>query len=210
MKRGLYISGAIAFCLGVSLLVVAFLMKEMYLPFFLYLGIGLLAILFAYTYTAGDNPYGYKGLGDLSVFLFFGVISVVSMPLLLTGELTLQSFYSMLIVGSLSTAVLHLNNLRDHENDERAGKKTLVVRVGFARAKMMHFAWLVIAFVGALLSLLLNASKIAWYVAPFVALVIHAKRVYLCEIPKDLDKELKIVALTTFFIALLLFVSLAF
>ena len=81
MKRGLYISGAISFVLGVALLVVAFLLKSLYFPFFLYLGIGLLAILFAYTYTAGDNPYGYRGLGDLSVFLFFGVISVVSMPL---------------------------------------------------------------------------------------------------------------------------------
>lgn len=209
MKRGLYFSGAIAFILGLALLVVAFLLRGDWLNFFLYLALGVASLVFAFTYTAGKNPYGYKGMGDVAVFLFFGVVSVISMPLLLTGEFTIQSLFATLIVGSLSTAVLHLNNMRDHENDRKSGKHTVVVRLGFARGKYLHFVWLALAFLGALFSLFHNFAQIAWYLAPFVVLVIHAKRVYLCENPRALDKELKIVALSTFLIALLLFISLA-
>lgn len=203
MKRGLYVSGAISFALGVLLLNEVFVMKKNWLGFGIYLGIGIGAIWAAFKYTAGKNPYGYKGLGDLFVFLFFGVVSVLSMSYFLSGKISLVAILNTAVVGMLSMAVLHLNNLRDHVSDEKAGKRTIVVKFGFEKGKQLHFVWLSVAFFAAVTEVLVSSSHYAFYLLPFAILAVHAKKVYVCENPKLLDSELKKVALSAFAIALL-------
>lgn len=203
MKRGLYVSGAISFALGVLLLNEVFVMKENWLGFGIYLGIGIGAIWAAFKYTAGKNPYGYKGLGDLFVFLFFGVVSVLSMSYFLSGKISLVAILNTAVVGMLSMAVLHLNNLRDHVSDAKAGKRTIVVKLGFEKGKQLHFVWLSAAFIAAVTEVVVSSSHYAFYLLPFAILAVHAKKVYVCENPKLLDSELKKVALSAFAIALL-------
>lgn len=203
MKRGLYVSGAISFALGVLLLNEVFVMKKNWLGFGIYLGIGIGAIWAAFKYTAGKNPYGYKGLGDLFVFLFFGVVSVLSMSYFLSGKISHVAILNTAVVGMLSMAVLHLNNLRDHVSDAKAGKRTIVVKFGFEKGKQLHFVWLSAAFVAAVTEVLVSSSHYAFYLLPFAILAVHAKKVYVCENPKLLDSELKKVALSAFAIALL-------
>jgi len=208
MKRGLYVSGAIAFALGVLLLNEVFVVKKNWVGFVVYLGIGIAAIWAAFKYTAGKNPYGYKGLGDLFVFLFFGVVSVLSMSYFLTGVIGLVAVLNTIIVGMLSMAVLHLNNLRDHISDAKTGKHTLVVKLGFEKGKKLHLVWLGAAFLAAVAEVFVTSSHYAFYLLPFVILVVHAKKVYSCANPQLLDSELKKVALSTFAIALLLLIFL--
>jgi len=208
MKRGLIVSGAIAFSLGVLLLNEVFIVKRNWIGFSIYLGLGVASLWAAYKYTAGTNPYGYKGLGDLFVFLFFGVISVLSMAYFLSGKVGFVSILNTLIVGMLSMAVLHLNNLRDHISDAKAGKRTLVVKLGFAKGKKLHLVWLSVAFLAAVVEACVTPSHYAFYLLPFVVLVVHAKKVIACVNPQSLDTELKKVALSTFAVALLLLIFL--
>jgi 1,4-dihydroxy-2-naphthoate octaprenyltransferase len=208
MKRGLYVSGAFAFALGVLLLNEVFVVKKNWVGFGVYLGIGIAAIWAAFKYTAGKNPYGYKGLGDLFVFLFFGVISVLSMSYFLSGKVGVVAILNTLIIGMLSMAVLHLNNLRDHVSDARAGKQTLVVKLGFSNGKKLHLVWLLISFLAAITEAFIIPNYFAFSLLPFIVLLVHAKKVMLCANPVLLDVELKKVALSTFAIALLIFIFL--
>ena len=92
--------------------------------------VGIASVLSGIAYTGGPYPLGYHGLGDLSVFLFFGIIAVMFTYYVQAGTFTLDSFFVSLAVGSLTTNVLVVNNLRDIETDRAAGKRTLAVRFG--------------------------------------------------------------------------------
>ena len=94
------------------------------------LALGLLAVVSAVAYTGGPAPLGYAGLGDLFVFLFFGLVAVAGTAFVQTGELTTLSLVAGVPIGCLATAILAVNNLRDRETDRRAGKRTLAVRLG--------------------------------------------------------------------------------
>ncbi|MDO4626237.1 MAG: 1,4-dihydroxy-2-naphthoate polyprenyltransferase [Pasteurellaceae bacterium] len=107
--------------------------------------LGILAILSAITYTVGAKPYGYLGLGDLSVFLFFGLLAVCGTFYLQTHSLQCLIFLPAAACGLLSTAVLNINNLRDIEQDRKAGKNTLVVRIGAKKGRIYHCLLLALA-----------------------------------------------------------------
>ncbi len=110
---------------------------------FVFVLLGLAAILAAIKYTVGKNPYGYAGLGDLFVFLFFGLMGVCGTFFLATKS---WSFYILLpatAMGLLSTAVLNLNNMRDVVNDRQKGKNTVAVKIG-ARASLLYHSFLVL------------------------------------------------------------------
>ncbi|PSJ44501.1 1,4-dihydroxy-2-naphthoate octaprenyltransferase [Zobellella endophytica] len=100
-----------------------------------FLLLGALALLAALTYTLGRRPYGYMGLGDLAVFVFFGPVAVLGTAWLMQHQLTPAGWWASLAVGLLSVAVLNINNIRDLESDRRAGKHTLALRLGLARAR---------------------------------------------------------------------------
>ena len=115
--------------------------------------IGILAIAAAWGYTGGKNPYGYSGLGELSVFTFFGLVATMGTYYAQTEKITLNSFIIAIPMGALSCAILAVNNIRDRAQDELVGKKTLAVRLGDAKARRIFVALLVTAHVAAVATL---------------------------------------------------------
>ena len=115
-----------------------------------FIAIGALAIAAAWGYTGGKNPYGYFGFGELSVFVFFGLVATMGTYYAQTGELTLNSLLVAIPMGSLSCALLAINNLRDRAADELVGKRTLAVRLGDASARRAFIALLLIAHISVL------------------------------------------------------------
>jgi len=106
------------------------------------LAVGGASILAGVLYTGGPRPYGYEGLGELFVFLFFGVVAVVGSYFVQVQELPWEAFVCAVPVGLLASAILLVNNVRDLETDRRAGKRTLAVRIGRARARTLYKAML--------------------------------------------------------------------
>lgn len=201
MKRAMIICGALAFISGCALIIVALGFSSTTLLFLL---LGLTAIGAAVKYTFGKNPYGYTGLGDISVFFFFGIVGVCG-----TFYLHARGFAPVLLLpaiafGLLSTGVLNVNNMRDIHNDAASGKRTLVVRMGARNAKVYH-TFLVI---GGLIALMVFASLgLNWQVWLFLLImpvfIIHLRRVWTTTDPRALDPQLKVLAMGTFFTALL-------
>ncbi len=116
------------------------------------IAVGALAIAAAWGYTGGSNPYGYKGLGDISVFLFFGIVATVGSYFVQTEELNLQIFIVAVPMGALACAILAINNLRDRAEDELVGKRTMAVRLGDKGARLFYIWLLVSAHLFALLT----------------------------------------------------------
>ncbi len=120
--------------------------------------IGIASIAAAWRYTGGKNPYGYKGLGDISVFIFFGLIATMGTYYVQTLELTWQILFASIPMGSLSCALLAINNLRDRVEDEKVGKKTFAVRIGDKGSRFYFVALILSAYLFALLSAQLWAA----------------------------------------------------
>ena len=171
----------------------------------IFLLLGLLAIGAAIKYTAGKNPYGYLGLGDISVFLFFGVVGVLGTYFLHTGILDWSLLLPAASIGCLSTAVLNLNNLRDHENDAKVGKNTVVVKMGYTNGKIYHAFLLATAMVCALLFVIMHYKSGFQFLFLIVLpiLILNLTTVFKTEIAQNLDPELKKIALGTFFFSIL-------
>jgi 1,4-dihydroxy-2-naphthoate octaprenyltransferase len=110
------------------------------------LAIGAASILAGVLYTGGPRPYGYEGLGEIFVFLFFGIVAVAGSYYVQRKDLPWEAFVLAIPVGLLIAAILVVNNVRDLETDRRAGKRTLAVRLGRSRARVMFVAMLVLAF----------------------------------------------------------------
>jgi 1,4-dihydroxy-2-naphthoate octaprenyltransferase len=104
----------------------------------LFLGLGLLAIVAAIRYSVGRKAYGYVGMGDVAVFLFFGLVGVLGSCFLLAHSVGWRMMLPAAAIGMLSAAVLNINNMRDHVEDAKSGKRTLVVVLGLRRAKRYH------------------------------------------------------------------------
>jgi 1,4-dihydroxy-2-naphthoate octaprenyltransferase len=119
--------------------------------------IGVISIAAAWGYTGGKNPYGYKGLGDLSVFLFFGVVATMGTYYAQTEQITLLSFIVSIPMGALSCAILAINNLRDRPKDALVGKLTVAVRIGDRNARLMYVALLALAHLAAIATLIPTA-----------------------------------------------------
>lgn len=115
-----------------------------------FLLLGGLALLAALGYTLGRRPYGYRGLGDLAVFVFFGPVAVLGTAWLMQHQLTPTGWWAALVAGLLSVAVLNINNIRDLESDRRAGKHTLALCLGLARARVYQLLVLATALLAGL------------------------------------------------------------
>jgi 1,4-dihydroxy-2-naphthoate octaprenyltransferase len=207
MKRGIVITSLLS---GLSAIYLIFIssknLNSQSLFFFLILA-GL-CILAAITYTVGKNAYGYRGLGDIMVFIFFGLVSVLGVFRLYGLSFEWLTLFPAITIGLWSTAVLNLNNLRDIENDRLSKKNTMIVKLGFEKGKKYH-AFLIVG--GAVLwwttvYLLAKLSMNPYLflsLIPSVFLLVHLKKVFFTMDPANLDGELKKVALLTFFSALL-------
>jgi 1,4-dihydroxy-2-naphthoate octaprenyltransferase len=208
LKFGIAISILIDLVLILTLVYVAFGFKNIGL-LLLFLLLGMLSIWASVKYTVGKSAYGYKGLGDLFVFIFFGLLAVLGSMFLYTKFLTLTAFLPAIAIGTLSTAVLNLNNMRDYASDKKATKNTIVVLIGPGVAKRYHYALLSCAFFAILLFLGLTANHPYQY-APllaFIPIFFHIKRVVNIDSPEVFDPELKKLALSTFLLAVLMLMS---
>ncbi|WP_373074428.1 1,4-dihydroxy-2-naphthoate octaprenyltransferase [Zeaxanthinibacter enoshimensis] len=208
LKKGIIISVVINIVLITLLLSTAFTSSEFW-TFAVFLGLGLASIWAAIRYTVGASAYGYRGLGDLFVFLFFGLLSVLGTLYLYTQELTMLALLPAVTTGALSTAVLNLNNLRDFHSDKKAGKNTLVVKLGLNRGKIYHFLLLGTALLCMVIfaALTTGVSWTSFYMLAFIPLVLHARTVSRVTDPLLFDPELKKLALSTFLLAFLCFIA---
>lgn len=137
MKKAILTAIASAAIVGILLIYAALQFMELkYILLFLFLGAG--CIIAAIKYTAGKNPYGYKGLGDIFSFFFFGPVCVVGTYFLHTHTFDFMPWLPAIGLGFLTAAVLNLNNMRDIENDRKSGKITTPVRIGLKNAKIYH------------------------------------------------------------------------
>jgi 1,4-dihydroxy-2-naphthoate octaprenyltransferase len=207
MKNAIILLVVLSLVSGFSLLWLTLGNRGLFLEALSLLVIGLGAIAAAIKYTAGKNPYGYKGWGDFFVFLFFGIVGIGGTTFLLAGNITWSDGLLMLTVGCLSTAVLNLNNLRDHINDAKTGKKTLVVKWGFEDGKFYHYVLIITALVSAaMFALLMN--NLLFFIPLIVGVILVKNIVFVakCNVPQALDSELKKVALSAFLYSLILLI----
>ena len=116
---------------------------------FVLIPIGLICIAAAWGYTGGKNPYGYRGLGEISVFIFFGIVATVGSFYVQTERITLMSFIVAIPMGALSCAILTVNNIRDLDKDKIAGKRTFAVRIGDLKARRIYVSLLILAHIAA-------------------------------------------------------------
>nr|WP_298994715.1 1,4-dihydroxy-2-naphthoate octaprenyltransferase [uncultured Polaribacter sp.] len=204
MKNAMIITTIITLLIAILLIYVAFGRENFgySLVFFL---LGIASIAAAIKYTVGNSAYGYSGFGDVFVFLFFGLLSVVGSYFLFTKEISLLIFLPAIAIGFLSTAVLNLNNLRDREEDKKNNKNTLVVKLGASKAKKYHYFLIFGALIVSLVYSYINyKSPIQFiFIVAFIPLIINVITVAKNRVPADLDKELKKVALSTFLFAIL-------
>ncbi|MEO6346881.1 MAG: 1,4-dihydroxy-2-naphthoate octaprenyltransferase [Aquaticitalea sp.] len=191
--------------LTVALIFAAFGTKQ-YLYGFLFLILGGIAMYSALTYTIGDSAYGYKGLGDFFVFVFFGLVSVIGSYFLFIKHLDHVVILPAIALGLLSVGVLNLNNMRDIESDLLSEKITLAVKLGKNKAKKYHLFLIIGAIlVSFIFSILYYTSmwNFLFFIA-YIPLVLHIKKILKASHPDDYDSQLKILAVTTFLFSVLL------
>jgi 1,4-dihydroxy-2-naphthoate octaprenyltransferase len=206
MKTGILITSTLAFISGIALLYVAFDGEfNYYSSLFLALGIG--AIAAAIKYTVGKKAYGYSGMGDLFVFIFFGLVGVLGTYYLLTQSFEWITILPAITMGTISTAVLNLNNMRDIDNDREMNKNTLVVKMGSENAKKYHYSlffWGYVAYITyCLLKFNLKSDYLVLTPLLLVGIIhtIHLLKVSKTKTPKDFDPELKKIALSALLFA---------
>jgi 1,4-dihydroxy-2-naphthoate polyprenyltransferase len=130
--------------------------------------VGVASILAGVLYTGGPRPYGYEGLGELFVFVFFGIVAVVGSYYVQTEELRWEAFALAVPVGLLSSAILVVNNVRDIDTDRRAGKRTLAVKLGRERARRLFLAMIVLSFAAPVATFALGGLT-AWLLVTLAA-----------------------------------------
>ena len=211
MKNAVILTASLSFISGISLLYFA-LQYAKAQTIITFVVLGLLAILAAIAYTVGKRPYGYMGLGDLSVFLFFGWVGTFGTYYLQTEILNYYILIPASGCGFLSVAVLNLNNLRDIENDRKTGKNSIPVRIGktfgfyYQKTIMLLGVCTFIIYLmyqGKPIQLSQNIIIMAgWY--PLVQII---KQLNSKMTPSQIDPYLKKTALSTLFLIVIFGVS---
>ena len=204
MKMAMIVTTIITLVVALLLIFKAFGADNFgYAILFFFLGIA--SIIAAIKYTVGKSAYGYSGFGDIFVFAFFGLLAVVGTYFLYAKALRWQTFLPAITIGALSTAVLNLNNMRDRVNDAVSNKNTLVVKLGAAKAKKYHYFLILSSLITAIVYTLLNYQSLfqLLFLVAYVPLIKHMVFVKNNTEEKQLDGELKKVALSTFLFAIL-------
>ncbi len=211
MKNALIITSLLTLLSAIALIYVAFKDHNIFFSF-IYLLLGILAIASAIRYTVGNSAYGYRGFGDLFVFIFFGLVSTLGIYFMFAKEMDWLLILPATSIGFLSVAVLNLNNMRDEDSDRKSNKNTIVVKMGASNAKLYHYFLIISAMI-----LIVGFSYFKdftfdqyLYAIAFFPLIKHLKTVYTNKNPKELDPELKKVALSTFALSVLLSLSMIY
>jgi 1,4-dihydroxy-2-naphthoate octaprenyltransferase len=208
LKKGIYISVIINVLLVLALVYFSFGLDQLLLPI-VFLLMGAVAIWAAIKYTVGKSAYGYYGLGDIFVFIFFGLVSVLGSMFLYIKSVPMLTILPAISIGLLSVGVLNLNNLRDFKSDSIVGKNTLVVKMGFENAKVYHYSLLILSFFSLFFYIFTTNGTVLRYVCliGFLPIFLHLRNVALVDNAAKLDPELKKLALSTFLTALLFYIS---
>jgi len=211
MKRAIIITSALTLLSAMLLIYYAFTNTNIGYSLF-YLVLGILAIVSAIRYTVGNTAYGYRGFGDVFVFVFFGLVSTLGVNFLYSKQLDLILFLPAIAIGLLSVGVLNLNNMRDEASDRKSNKNTIVVKIGSANAKKYHYFLVISAMVLVLVFAVLNSFHFDQYLflLAYIPLTKHLITVYKNKEPKALDPELKKLALSTFVLSVLLALCMIF
>ncbi len=209
MRNAVILFAILSLIATVALLYLAFypdFMKE----FWTFVGLGIACILAAIGYTVGKKPYGYLGLGDIFVFVFFGLVSVCGSYFLFTKTFDWDILIPATAVGMLSTAVLNLNNMRDIESDKLSGKKTLALRLGFKYAMLYEIVLLMLPLILILTFLGVNGFIKDGKYYPFIVMILLfpmmalRRKIMAVKEPSELDPFLKQVGILTLMMAVLL------
>ncbi|WP_187478622.1 1,4-dihydroxy-2-naphthoate octaprenyltransferase [Amniculibacterium sp. G2-70] len=209
MKTAVITMAILSLLATVLLLYIAFFPNFMQ-EFWIFIGLGVACILAAIGYTVGKKPYGYLGLGDLMVFLFFGWVSVGGSYFLFTKMWSWDILLPATAVGMMSTAVLNLNNMRDIESDRASKKKTLALRLGFRNAMVYEVVLLMLPLILLLAFLGYNGFLETGKYYPFIVMVLLLpmtglrRKIMKVSEPKELDPFLKQVGIMTLVMSLLL------
>lgn len=204
MIRAMIVVGGVAVVTGSLLIYEAFRDLLTWKSILLFLAGGA-SILAAIKYTVGKNAYGYRGLGDLFVFIFFGLVSVMGSYFAMSGVLSWVILFPAAAIGFLSAGVLNMNNIRDMENDAVCGKRTLPVMLGIRGAKRYHYSLIALAVICVFIYTLLHAAGWVGYIFVIVLplLGIHLKHVH-DKVGRALDPQLRFLSITTLCLTLLL------
>lgn len=204
IKTGIGVTVVLCLITGIALIYQSFGTIALgYSSFFFLLGLG--AIAAAIKYTVGKNAYGYSGFGDVFVLLFFGLVGVCGSYYLLAHKLNLAVLLPAFTIGLFSSGVLNLNNMRDRLSDAKAGKNTLVVKIGPDKAKTYHKSLIILGFVLSIAYAILTFYSTMQFlfvltVPLFRRHLVQVKRI---ENPEEFDPLLKQLAISTFIFALL-------
>ena len=198
LKKGLYVMIALSFLCGALLIGIAYQNVSDLIAFSL---LGVLAIVAAITYTVGNKPYGYLGLGDISVLIFFGLLGIGGTYYLQVHDFSAVILLPAIASGLLATAVLNINNLRDIEQDRKAGKNTLAVRLGPHNGRVYHCILLAVAALFYLLFALFNFHHLLGFIflLTYPLLLKHALFVYSHKEPTALRPVLAQMSLIALF-----------
>lgn len=172
----------------------------------LFFALGGLSVYAAMKYTMGDSAYGYKGLGDIFVFIFFGCVSVMGSYFLFTKQLDHIVVLPSIAVGLLSVGVLNLNNMRDIASDKLSNKITMAVKLGKVKSKQYHLFLVISAMAtGVVFAILYYTSFYNFlFLLSYIPLSIHIIKISKATSSSDFDSQLKVLALSTFLFSLLL------
>ncbi|UMQ42755.1 1,4-dihydroxy-2-naphthoate octaprenyltransferase [Chryseobacterium sp. Y16C] len=208
MKNAVILFSVLSFVATVALLYVAFFpnyMKE----FYIFIGLGVACILAAIGYTVGKRPYGYMGLGDIFVFIFFGLVSVCGSYFLFTKSFSWDMLLPGTAIGMMSMAVLNLNNMRDIESDKLSGKNSFALRIGFKNAMIYEMILLQLPLILILMFLAVNGFFQSQNYYVFIVMILMLplmklrRQIMAVKNPKELDQFLKHIGIMTFMIAIL-------
>ena len=207
MKKAMLVFVALSLISGVSLLITAFGTQWSAILFFI--ALGLLCIGAAIAYTVGNKPYGYIGLGDVSVLIFFGLVGVLGSYYLFVKSLSWSLVLPALSCGLFSIGVLNINNMRDIESDRKAGKYSIPVRIGKENAATYHWILIIIAISSSILFTILNFHS-PWQLLFLVSVPLFLRNAASVsrKPSSSLDPYLKQMALSTLCFVLLFGVGL--
>lgn len=215
MKNAVIILSVLSFAATVGLLYVAFIPEYMN-EFYMFIGLGVASILAAIGYTIGKKPYGYMGLGDLFVFIFFGLVSVCGSYFLFTKSFSWDMLLPGTAVGMMSMAVLNLNNMRDIESDRLSGKNSFALRIGFKNAMIYEMILLQLPLILMLVFFGVKGFFQSQNYYVFIVMILLLplmklrRQIMAVKNPRELDPFLKQVGIITFMMAVLTAVGLNF
>ena len=210
MRNAVILFAVLSLSATVVLLYLAFFRENLMNEFYIFVALGIACILAAVGYTVGRKPYGYLGLGDLFVFVFFGLVAVCGSYFLFTKTFHWDMLLPATAIGMLSAAVLNLNNMRDMESDALSGKKTLALRMGFRYAMVYEIILLQLPLLLVLVFMMMNElqNRGNYYAYIFFILMFPMmalrRRIMQVKDPKELDPFLKQIGILTLVMSILI------